>query len=87
MADSGWIPSGGFLLPSGRFVVVDEDMLAYLRFEAERRGISVEEVYDEEAQFGAIAQRNALTTEELKTLARISEPDARLLEGDEECPF
>ena len=87
MSHLSLISSEGIWLSSGRFVMLDHDMLAYLRFEAARRGISPEEVYEEEAHADAIARGNALTAEELERLARISEPDSRLLEGDEECPF
>jgi hypothetical protein len=87
MLGSSESSSAGVLQLDDRTIALDQDMMGYLRLEAERRGISMEEVYREEKHFDALAQRDAFTTEELRTLIRIGERNTRLPEGDEECPF
>jgi hypothetical protein len=62
-------------------------MLAYLQYEAERRGIPIEDVYDEELEHQRLARGNAFSAEELAKLVASSKPNPRLLEGEEECPF
>lgn len=66
---------------------VSPDMLEYLQDEACKRHISIEEAYREEMAGQARASQGALTSEELRKLAETTQPDERLLEGDEECPF
>jgi len=75
------------VLPSGRSVLTSEDMLAYLQYEAKRRGVSIEELYDEETEHQRLARGNAFSAEELAKLVASSKPNQRLLEGEEECPF
>jgi len=87
MPDLNESPQSQGLLIDDRVVIVSHDMMEYLQLEAERRGITVQEAYREEQHSNAVAERNALTPGELRTLVRISKPNARLLEGDEECPF
>ena len=66
---------------------LDGDMVAYLQYEANRRGVTIEEAYQEEISFQQKAEAQSLTPDELKALANASNPDPRLLQGDEEYPF
>jgi hypothetical protein len=67
--------------------VLSDDMVAYLRYEAARRGTDIATVYQEELASERRTLAKALSPEELKVLARRSKPDQRRLEGDEEYPF
>jgi hypothetical protein len=66
---------------------LSEDMMAYLRYEAARRGTDIATVYQEELAAERRAPAKALSPEELKILAQESRPDQRRLESDEEYPF
>jgi hypothetical protein len=68
-------------------VFLDDDLIQYLKYEAERRRMTVEEIYQEEMACQQLAEKQAFTRAELKALAEASHPDPRLLEGEEECPF
>jgi hypothetical protein len=65
----------------------DPDLAEYCRYEGARRGVAPEVVYREEMEARAWLAANPITNEELMRLAAASNPDPRLLEGDEECPF
>ena len=65
----------------------NDDMRAYLRFEAQRRGIGINKVREEEMACQKRAREEAFSFEELKALAKASKPNQRILEGDEERPF
>jgi len=65
----------------------DPDLIACLQYEAQRRGITLQEAYREEMDGQERARRGAFTPEEFQRLIETSQPDPRLLEGDEECPF
>jgi hypothetical protein len=68
-------------------VFVSADFLEYLKYEANRRHITVEEVYQDELAAEKRARAKALGPDELEALARESKPDQRRLEADEEYPF
>jgi len=79
-------------LDSGDSAVLDMTMFPegtaeHLRDEAKQRGLSLAEVYREELKYQTLSRERALTQEELKALALKSQPNLRLLEGDESCPF
>jgi len=67
--------------------LIDNDMLEYLKYEAQRRGTTIQEVYEEETACRQLANKEWFTSAELKALAEASHPDPRLLEGEEEYPF
>ncbi len=75
------------MLIEGYSIFLDDDMMAYLRYEAMRRGISVEQAYRDEIFYQRKAKEETLSPEELKALVAATQPDPRLLQGDEECPF
>ena len=70
-----------------QLVTLSPDMVAYLQDESKRRGVSIYQVYQEEMEAEERARRGAFTQTELRELFENSQPNARLLEGDEECPF
>ncbi|MBI1904328.1 MAG: hypothetical protein HYS13_24805 [Planctomycetia bacterium] len=74
--------SGGF------FNLVDADFHAYLRSEAERRGVSYLTVLEEEEAARRELQRNPLTHREIAPLLRPADsPHPYLDYDDDECPF
>jgi hypothetical protein len=75
------------MLTSDKMVALSADMRAYLEYEANRRGIDIELVYNEEKNAQKALDARPFTTEELRTLAAASTPDPRVLEGDEDYPF
>ena len=82
------VASGSFaMLDTERPNILDPSLFAYLQYEAERRGITIREAYREEMEGQDRARREAFTPQELQRLVETSQPDPRLLDGDEECPF
>ena len=75
------------MLGTHDFAILDNDILEYLTYEARRRGISIQEAYREEMEGQDRARREAFSKQELQQLTETSQPDKRLLEGDEDCPF
>jgi len=75
------------MLTDNQMVKLSPDMRAYLRYESDRRGVDIATVYEEEMVSRRQFNKNPLTLDELKRLAATSNPDPRLLESDEECPF
>ncbi len=75
------------MLRPDRMMVPTTDMLMCLKSEAEQRGISVAELYDEEVHYKQLARQGAFSREELQMLVETSTGDERLSEGDEESPF
>ena len=65
----------------------DPEMAVYCQFEGSRRGVAPEVIYREEVAARAWLAANELTHEELTRLAAASDPNPRIIEGDEECPF
>ena len=66
---------------------VDPDIFAYLEYEAKRRDISIQDVYQEEMDARRTASAEALSPGELRKLAENSTLSPHLLDGDEKCPF
>jgi len=75
------------MVTDASLTMLSEDMAAYLRYEAARRGTDIAAVYREELASERRARAKALSPEELKVLARESKPDQRRLGTDEEYPF
>jgi hypothetical protein len=75
------------MLIGNQMVTLTSEMRAYLEYEAARRGIDISSVYEEEMESQKRVNQHPLTPEELRLLVEKSNPDPRLLEGDEECPF
>lgn len=65
----------------------NEDMTAYLQYEANRRGTDIEEVRKEELACQKLAHKQAFSVKELEALAKASKPSERVPEGNEEYPF
>jgi len=74
------------MLEEGCYVNIAEDMWEYLEYEAARRGLGIEQVYLEETAAERRAREKLPSREELKTLARNSNPDPRYLCADDD-PF
>lgn len=75
------------MLTSNRMVQLSADMRAYLKDEADRRGVDVATVYEEEMTSRRQFSQDPFTLDELRLLAATSRPNPRLLESDEKCPF
>jgi hypothetical protein len=84
IGSASWLGVGGQESP---MVSLAPDMLEYLTYEAERRGISFGEVFAEESAARVIADAEAFSPEELAGLAANSKPNLQWLNGDEEYPF
>ena len=67
-------------------IPVSADMMEYLKYESDRRHIAIEEVYREEMAAEQRACAKLPSREELKILARNSNPDPRYLCPDDD-PF
>ncbi|MGW8255903.1 MAG: hypothetical protein ACWGMZ_00305 [Thermoguttaceae bacterium] len=67
--------------------IASPEFAAYLQAEAEQRECDIAIVYQEEMEAQKYIDDNPLTIEELDDLVATSNPNPRLLEGDEECPF
>jgi hypothetical protein len=75
------------MIDYNQIVMLGSDMAAYVQYEAQRRQIPVEAVIEEEIAARRLAEKEALTADELKSLAATSAPPPGFLEDDEECPF
>jgi hypothetical protein len=70
-----------------RDALMTDDFWEYLKFESARRGISTMEVFDEEEAAGKAIASLGLTEDFFASAVRRSNPPAKYLEGDQECPF
>jgi hypothetical protein len=75
------------MLGENNAAFLDDDFIQYLKYEAERRSMTVEEIYEEEMACQKLAEKQAFTRTELEALVEASHPDQRLLEGEEQYPF
>ena len=65
---------------------LENDMVAYLEYEARRRNITVEEAHKDEMAAQERARAKAFSPKELMVLARKSKPDPRYFDADDD-PF
>lgn len=85
MTTSGNSPA--VLLSDKLMVSVSPDMYEYLCLEAARRGVSLTQVYREEAQAIAELKRRELPREQLEKAAKRDYSNHPWLVGDQEKPF
>lgn len=74
------------LFSDGHIVPIEVDEMSYLKYEAERRGISIQDVYEEERAAEKRVSAKAISRETLKRIARCCTPDSRYLDVDDD-PF
>lgn len=75
------------MLKNTSLVMLSDDMAAYLEYEAQRRKITVKEVYEEEQAAAMRNQARNVDAETLEHIARDSNPDPRRLAEGERYPF
>jgi hypothetical protein len=79
----GWV-----MLYSNEVVILSEEWANYIKSEADKRGVSIEEVYRAEKEATErLAHKPILTLDALKLAIESSNPNPRYLEDDEEYPF
>jgi hypothetical protein len=75
------------MLINGRMIPISADTYECLEWEAQERGITAADLYEEDLHYQQLARQGAFSHEELEMLVETSTGDERLSEDDEESPF